>query len=128
MTFVIRSVRIPTDIVRELDVASAENGIKSFNKLALDLISHYLEVKKWEREYKASINNNEPSRKLRGVEIRITPKVMRRIYEKCADLVTVVPDNEDVILGYVEREVFDDLVSQGLVNKDGSPCEDWIHT
>ena len=105
----IRSIRLPDGIIKDLDEATAEDGYRSFNKLANHLIDEYLQPKRWKKTYVPSQS------KTKYVTIAITPKVMRYIFQKDWDLSTGVPDDEDVIEGEVLQENFDELVKQGLL-------------
>ena len=109
----IRSIRLPDGIIKDLDEATAKDGYRSFNKLANHLIDEYLEPKIWIKKHPPSQPHS-----CFEVAIKLTPKVMRYIYEKEWDLSIGVPDDVDVIVGEVLEENFRELLKEGLISED----------
>lgn len=117
----IRSVRLPDEVVEDVDEITRRRGIKSFNQLVLGLIEKELDVKRW-MALKESGDFQEHS----GKRIVITPRIMQYIYEKDIDLTENVEDGVEEIYGYVSSYDFDDLLAKGLIKADGSPVDPWI--
>jgi hypothetical protein len=110
----IRSIRLPDEIIKDLDEATVRDGYKSFNKFANHLIDDYMRPKLW-------LKTHPPSKPDLTKRVSFKIKGMKALTyilnEDEWDFWFDVPENEDVVIGDLPQENFDELVRQGLISE-----------